>query len=55
MKVLGELVFGFLDKYNTKEKILGNVVEFKREYEDMVGKILLRVSAEEEGVYIYLS
>ncbi len=55
MKVLGALVFGFLDKYNSEEKILGDITEFKREYEDMTGLILLRVAVEEEGVYMYLS
>lgn len=54
MKALGIVVYGYLDKYNSKEAIVKNSQEFKEDIQDMAAKILLRVSVEEQGVYLYL-
>jgi hemerythrin-like domain-containing protein len=54
MKDLGAIVYGYLDKYATIEAMVENSREFKTNIQDMAAKILLRVSVEEEGVYLYL-
>ncbi len=54
MKAIAVIVIGFFEKYSGKEKIEASAEKFAGDFEIVKGKINLRMSSEEDGVYLYL-
>ena len=55
MDDIGKVVIGFLEKYNTSEKINAAVSDFKKELPNIISTLNLRIETEEEGVFdLYL-
>ncbi len=42
-----------LDKYNDPQPISSDMDKFKTDLEEMTSAILMRVTSEEDGVYLY--
>lgn len=53
MKEIGREVYGFLDRYDTALKIEHDLAQFKKDFMHIEGVLLLRISTEEESVYLY--
>lgn len=53
MKGLADTTMAFLDKYQEPSSVENNFEQFKTDFEDMAGAILIRVTSEEDGVYLY--
>ena len=54
MKELAVFVFHYLDEYASAENISQDMDKFQKDTKEMAGKIMLRISVEEGGVYMYL-
>lgn len=54
MKDLVKTVTTFLTSYDKPESIYNNRTLFQKEYLSMKETLALRMSSEEEGVYLYL-
>lgn len=53
MKEIGREVYGFLERYDTALKIEHDLAQFKKDFMHIEGILLLRISTEEESVYLY--
>ena len=53
MANLAQTTMAFLDKYNEPQLIENNLNQFKIDFEDMASAILIRITSEEDGVYLY--
>lgn len=54
MKAIAVVVIGFFEKYSDKERIEVSADKFAGDFEIIKEKIEMRMSSEEEGVYLYL-
>lgn len=54
MKIIGGKVFGVLDTYSSEVEIEKDFSTFTKKVQEMIEQILLRISTEEDGVYMYL-
>ena len=55
MEDIGKVVIAFLEKYNSPEKISSSLENFKKELEQIIRTLRMRIETEEEGVFdLYL-
>ena len=54
MKAIAVIVLGFFEKYSDKDKIEVSAEKFGSDFQLIKEKIEMRMSAEEDGVYLYL-
>lgn len=53
MKSIGVVVMAFLEKYNSKNAILGEINVFKKDLNEIILTLNLRIESEEQGVFTY--
>lgn len=53
MGVIAKDVYEFLDKYKNPDIIEGDIVTFRQDLEKITEALVLRVTSEEDGVYLY--
>ncbi|MBT4349353.1 hemerythrin domain-containing protein [bacterium] len=53
MKDIEKVVYAFLEKFSTTDSINNNFLEFKSEFNGIKDALVLRIEAEESGVYSY--
>lgn len=55
MKLIGRKVEDFLSLYRTGEAISENMANFKKELDEIINTLSLRITSEEDGVFLYWS
>lgn len=53
MKVLEREVLDFLSKYNEPKKIDAQLDKFSPEFDFIVSSLMMRITSEEDGIYLY--
>lgn len=53
MKVIGNKVYKFLEKYAEASAIANNSANFKIDLNDIISILLIRIESEEDGIYLY--
>lgn len=53
MKEIGGEVYHFLEQYDAIQKVEADFIQFQKNFDHIEGLLLLRISTEEESVYLY--